>query len=59
MPAQGWRTYLAAYVAEPVPDDPEALAPETPGLTVVETLRHDGPLPPQGTFAETGDAMVY
>ena len=59
VPAQGWRAYVAAYVTEPVPDSPDALAPETAGLNVVETLRHDGPLPPQGTFAETGTVMVY
>lgn len=37
IPARGWKTYLAAYAPLPSP---------TPGLTVLETTRHDGDLPP-------------
>ena len=48
VPANGWRTYIAAYT--------DALGPvlgdfvETSGLVVVETTRHGGDLLPVGNF---------
>jgi hypothetical protein len=55
VPARGWRTYLAFLAGDAAPDevvspDPEGLDVETPGLEVVETTRHGGDLPPNGTF---------
>ncbi len=48
VPAKGWRTYIASYT------DSAALAledfVEAPGLSVVETTRHGGDLPGQGSF---------
>ncbi len=52
VPARGWRTYLAAFVAVPAPNAPAAMAPETPHFTVVETLPHSGDLPHAGTFPQ-------
>lgn len=52
VPAQGWRTYIASYTEAPMltqKDDREDFV-ETPGLVVVETMRHDGALPMQGRF---------
>ena len=48
VPANGWRTYIAAYTDAPA----SALGDfvETPGLTVVETTRHGGDLPAVGNF---------
>lgn len=46
VPASGWCIFIAAYT--------DAFAPtlehfaETPGLTVIETTRHGGDLPPRG-----------
>lgn len=57
VPAQGWRTYIAAYVSEPVPN-PNADLTETAGLVVLETTRHEGDLPPVGTFADCSPSMV-
>ncbi len=57
VPARGWKTYIAAYVQEPSPVPMQALT-ETPGLLVLETLRHGGDLPPVGTFADWLPSMV-
>ena len=48
VPANGWRTYLASYTDAP----PLALEDfvGTLGLLVVETTRHSGDLPMQGSF---------
>ena len=48
IPANGWRTYLASYTDAP----PLALEDfvGTLGLLVVETTRHSGDLPMQGSF---------
>ena len=46
VPPQGWRTYIAAYTDTPASDTAEVLADATPGLEVIETLRHGGDLPP-------------
>jgi hypothetical protein len=46
VPAQGWRTYIAAYSDAIGPVLPESQCDETLGLIVIETLRHEGPLPP-------------
>ena len=48
VPANGWRTYIAAYAE--APSLPLESFVETPGLVVVETTRHDGDLPPVGNF---------
>ncbi len=48
VPANGWRTYIAAYTDAPAP--PLGDFVETPGLVVVETTRHGGDLPPVGNF---------
>lgn len=48
IPAQGWRTYIAAYAEAPSPPLRDFV--ETLGLSVVETTRHGGDLPPVGTF---------
>lgn len=48
VPANGWRTCIAAYTDAPLPTLEDFL--ETPGLVVVETMRHGGGLPPVGTF---------
>jgi hypothetical protein len=48
VPAHGWRTYLASYAEAASP--PLLDFVETLGLTVVETTRHDGDLPPRGNF---------
>ena len=50
VPPQGWRTYIAAYAHAPVPNLSEVVADETPGLVVVETLRHAGELPPTASW---------
>jgi hypothetical protein len=50
VPANGWRTYLAAYAQAPSP--PLADFGATPGLVVVETTRHGGDLPPTGRLAD-------
>ncbi len=47
VPANGWRTYIASYT-----DAPTLLLEdfvETPRLSVVETTRHSGDLPTQGS----------
>ena len=44
VPAQGWRTYIASYTASPVPEADAILGDATPGLQVIETLRHGGDL---------------
>lgn len=48
VPANGWRTYVASYADVP----PLALENfvETQGLSVVETTRHGGDLPRQGSL---------
>jgi hypothetical protein len=46
VPAQGWRTYIATYSDTLGPVLPETQFENTPGLVVVETLRHEGSLPP-------------
>lgn len=48
VPANGWRTYIAAYTDAPAPALKDFV--ETPGLVVVETIRHGGDLPPVGLF---------
>lgn len=48
VPANGWRTYIAAYADVPSPSRLDCI--ETPGLFVVETTRHGGDLPPVGNF---------
>ena len=48
VPANGWRTYIAAYTESPSPPLEDFV--ETPGLVVVETTRHGGDLPPVGNF---------
>ena len=48
VPANGWRTYIASY-ADAATSLLEDFV-ETPGLTVVETTRHSGDLPMQGSF---------
>jgi len=48
VPANGWRTYIAAYTDAPSPAREDFV--ETPGLVVVETTRHGGDLPPVGSF---------
>ncbi len=48
VPANGWRTYIAAYADTPSPALEDFV--ETPGLVVVETTRHGGDLPPVGNF---------
>lgn len=48
VPAKGWRTYIAAYMDAPASTLGDFV--ETPGLTVVETTRHGGDLPPVGSF---------
>lgn len=50
VPARGWKTYLAAYAP---------LASPTPGLTVLETTRHVGSLPQEGTSELSKSFMVY
>lgn len=50
VPAHGWKTYLAAYAPVPAP---------TLGLTVLETTRHDGDLPQEGTSELSKSFMVY
>ena len=56
IPANGWRTYIAAYA--------ETLSPalqdfvETLGLVVVETTRHGGDLLPLGCFADLPPGWV-
>lgn len=57
VPARGWKTYLAAYAERVLPVVENALT-ETPGLIVVETLRHGGDLPAAGTFADWFPSMV-
>lgn len=57
VPAQGWKTYIAAYTPEPSPMLRKELT-ETPGLLVIETLRHVGDLPAVGTFADWCPSMV-
>ena len=46
VPAQGWRTYIASYAAQPSAETTTWLPSDTPGLLVVETLPHSGDLPP-------------
>ena len=48
VPANGWRTYIAAYTEAKGPTLEDFV--ETPGLVVVETTRHGGDLPPTGNF---------
>ena len=48
VPANGWDTYIASYADAPSPLLQDCVA--TPGLTVVETTRHGGDLPPVGNF---------
>lgn len=48
VPAKGWRTYIAAYTDAPA--SPLENSVETSGLSVVETTRHGGDLPPVGLF---------
>lgn len=48
IPANGWRAYIAAYADAPSPPLHDFV--ETPGLSVVETLRHGGDLPPVGNL---------
>jgi len=48
VPANGWRTYIASYTDVPAPALGDSV--ETPGLSVVETTRHGGDLPPVGLF---------
>ena len=48
VPANGWRTYIAAYTD--APSHPLEDFVETPGLVVVETTRHGGDLPQVGNF---------
>ncbi len=48
VPASGWRTYIASYADAPTLALEDFV--ETPGLTVVETTRHSGDLPMQGSF---------
>lgn len=48
VPANGWRTYIAAYRDTPAPALEDFV--ETPGLIVVETTRHGGDLPPASLF---------
>ncbi len=48
VPANGWRTCIAAYTDAPAPALEDFV--ETPGLLVVETTRHGGDLPPTGNF---------
>lgn len=48
VPANGWRTYIAAYADTFAPALEDFV--ETPGLVVVETNRHGGDLPPVGNF---------
>lgn len=57
VPACGWKTYLAAYAERGSSVQDNALT-ETPGLIVVETLCHEGDLPPVGTFADWLPSMV-
>lgn len=52
VPANGWRTYIAAYTDAPSPALEDFL--ETSGLVVVETTRHGGDLPPVGSFLNGG-----
>ena len=52
VPSQGWRTYIAEYASQPAPEMLDELSPKMPGVVVVETLRHEGDLPPVGTFGE-------
>lgn len=55
VPAQGWRTYLAFYAETPSPL--LSFASETPGLSVTETTRHDGSLPPVGRLADAAEGL--
>ena len=48
VPANGWRTYIASYADAPSPPLQDCFG--TSGLTVVETTRHGGDLPPVGNF---------
>jgi len=48
VPANGWRTYIASYADAPSPPLQDCV--EASGLTVVETTRHGGDLPPVGNF---------
>ena len=48
IPADGWRTYIAAYTEAEGPTLEDFV--ETPGLVVAETTRHGGDLPPVGVF---------
>ncbi len=54
VPARGWQTYLVFMAGDAVDEtaapEPQGLDTETPGLVVVETSRHQGDLPPVGTF---------
>ncbi len=54
VPANGWRTYIAAYTDAPTPTLEDFV--ETPGLIVVETTRHGGDLPPVGSFGNAEGA---
>lgn len=47
VPANGWRTYIASYADAPTLVLEDSV--ETPGLFVVETTRHGGDLPMQGS----------
>ena len=48
IPAQGWRTYIAAYTETTFLGLENAT--EIADLGVVETTRHGGDLPPTGNF---------
>ncbi len=48
VPANGWRTYIASYTDAPTFALEDFI--EMPGLSVVETTRHGGELPPTGNF---------
>ncbi len=48
VPANGWRTYIASYTDAPTLALEDFV--ETPGLVVVETTRHGGDLPRQGSL---------